>query len=126
MAIGRIQVHAFASRAQIPLRDVAVAIVGTDGSVISLGLTNRNGLLDAPVEVAVPEASASQSPDTGIVPYTRVNIYARLENFEQIEANDVQVFPGITTLQELEMVPLSELPDLWNQSEIYNTPSQNL
>ncbi len=126
MAIGRIQVHAFTSNAQIPLRDVAVAIVGTDGSVISLGLTNRSGLLDAPVEVVVPEAAASQSPDTGIVPYTRVNIYARLENFEQIEANDVQVFPEITTLQELEMVPLSELPDLWNQSEIYNTPSQNL
>ena len=126
MAIGRIQVHAFTSNAQIPLRDVAVAIVGTDGSVISLGLTNRSGLLDAPVEVVVPEAAASQSPDTGIVPYTRVNIYARLENFEQIEANDVQVFPEITTLQELEMVPLSELPDLWNQSEIYNTQSQNL
>ncbi len=126
MAIGRIQVHAFTSRAQIPLRDVAVAVVGQDGTVLSLGLTNRSGLLDSPVEVAVPEASASQTPDTGIVPYTSVSIYASLENFEQIEAHRVQIFPGVTTLQELEMIPLAELPDIWNQNEIFDTPPQNL
>jgi hypothetical protein len=55
-----------------------------------------------------------------------VNIYARLENYEQIEAENVQVFPNVITNQNLEMIPLSELPDKWTQTEIFNTPAQNL
>ena len=55
-----------------------------------------------------------------------VNIYARLENFEQIEAENVQVFAGTVTNQNLEMIPLSELPDKWTKAEIFNTPPQNL
>jgi hypothetical protein len=78
------------------------------------------------VEISVPDVGASQKPDSGVVPFTRVNIYARLENYERIEAKDVQVFPDVVTLQNLEMIPLSELPDSWNQSEIFDTPAQNL
>ena len=89
-------------------------------------LTNRSGTLDTPIPITVPDRSASQSPDTGIIPYTDVNLYARLENFETIEIENLQVFAGTLTVQDLPMIPLSELPDSWNKSEIFNIPPQNL
>ena len=122
---GYIQVHAYASNARLPLQDVAVRIADLNDNPIALRLTDRSGTI-VPVEITVPDISASQTPDTGIIPFTRVNIYARLENYERIEAKDVQVFPGVVTLQNLEMIPLSELPVSWNKSEVFDTPAQNL
>jgi len=124
-ATGYIQARAFTSRAQIPLEGVAVMVTRPDGTAITMALTDRSGLI-APIQITVPDAASSQAPDTGIVPYTNVNIYARLENYEQIEAEDVQVFPDTVTYQELEMIPLSELPDQWTKAEIFKTPPQNL
>ena len=89
-------------------------------------LTNRSGTLDAPVEITVPDRSASQTPDTGIVPYKAVNLYARVSDFETIEIENLQIFPGTLTVQNLSMIPLAELPDSWNKTEIFNTPAQNL
>ena len=122
---GYIQVHAYASNAQIPLKDVAVTVTATDGTAIAMRLTDRSGQIE-PIEVPVPDPEAGQTPDTGVIPFTRVNLYARLKGYEQIENEDLQVFPGTTTNQNLEMIPISELPDQWDRREIFITPSQNL
>lgn len=125
-ATGYIQVHAYASNAQIPLKDVAISVTDTDGSAIALRLTNRSGQLDTPIAITVPDLSAGQTPNTGVIPFTVVNLYAKLENYEQIEAKNIQVFPDTVTNQNLELIPLSELPEYWNQVEIFDTPQQNL
>ena len=124
-ATGYIQVHAYTSKAQIPLQDVAVMVTYPDGSAIAMRLTDRSGLIE-PIPITVPDFSASQTPDTGIIPYTNINIYARLENYEQIEAENVQIFADTVTLQNLEMIPLAELPDKWTKAELFKTPPQNL
>ena len=41
-------------------------------------------------------------------------------------ARGVQVFPDTTTTQQLQFVPLSELPGSWKRFEIYDTPPQKL
>ena len=74
---GYIRVRAYQSKAQIPLKDVAVAVTAQDGTAIALKLTDRNGLA-SPIEVPVPDISAGQTPDTGQIPFTAVNIFARL------------------------------------------------
>ncbi len=125
-ATGYIQVKAYTSNARIPLQGAAVTITRPDGSAIAMRLTNRSGTLDAPIEITVPDRAASQTPNTGIVPFTEVNLYGRLENFETIEIENLQVFPATLTVQDLAMIPLSELPESYNQVEIFNTPPQNL
>ena len=125
-ATGYIQVHAYTSYAQIPLQDVAVSITDASGGAIALRLTNRDGLLEIPVAVTVPDLSASQTPNTGTIPFTTVNLYARINGYEAIEIKNLQVFADTTTLQNLEMIPLSELPQSWNQLEQFDTPPQNL
>lgn len=124
-ANGYIQVHAFTSKARIPLKDVTILITDQEGATIAMRLTDRSGTI-TPVAIATPEASASQSPDTGIVPFTSVNIYAQLSQFEQITAENIQVFPNTVTDQDLEMIPLAEFPEFWTQAEVFNTPTQNL
>jgi len=125
-AAGYIQVHAYASYAQIPLKDVAVSVTDASGAAIALRLTNRSGILDAPIEIQTPDVNSGQSPNTGIIPFAVVNLYARLKDYEAIEIENLQIFPGTTTVQNLEMIPLSELPQSFNKLEVFQTPSQNL
>ena len=124
-ATGYITVHAYTSYAYLPLKDVAVSVTAPDGTAIAMRLTDRNGLI-RPIEVPVPAKSASLTPDSGETPFTAVNLFARLKDYEQIEIMNLQVFADTTTNQNLEMIPLSELPGAWNQTEIFDTPRQNL
>ncbi len=118
--------HAYTSFAQIPLKDVAVTITDTDGGAIAMRLTNRSGTLDNSVEITVPDLSASQSQNTGVIPFSVVNLYARLENYEEIEIEELQIFADTVTVQNLELIPLSELHNTFNKAEIFKIPAQNL
>jgi len=124
-ATGYIQVNAYESYARLPLQDVAVTITAEDGTAIAMRLTNRSGQI-VPVEIPVPDLSDSQSPDPGVRPFATVNLYAHLRGYEQVEAENLQVFPGIVTVQDLNMIPLSELPNRWDQTVLFDTPPQNL
>lgn len=125
-SIGYLQVRAFVSSARIPLANVAVSVQTPQGTLLAARLTNRSGMLDAPIPIEVPNRSAGLIPDTGVVPFTQVNLFARKEAYEQIESENVQIFPGVITTQNLPMIPLAEFPDAYDKSEIFNTPPQNL
>lgn len=124
-ATGYIRMHAYTSFARLPLKDVAVMVTATDGTAIATRLTDRSGLTD-PIEIPAPDTSAGTSPDSGTVPYTAVNVYARLDGFEQVQNENVQIFPNVVTEQDIEMVPHSELPESWSKIQVFLTPTQNL
>lgn len=122
---GYIQVRAFMSNAQIPLENVAVTISSIDGTAIAMRLTGRSGLTD-PVAIPAPNRAESEQPEKNGQPFTDLILYAWKSGFEQVRATNVQVFAGVTTIQDLKMVPLSELPDQWDEQLLLNTPPQNL
>jgi len=124
-ATGYIQVRAYTSTAQFPLEDVAITVTATDGTAIAMRLTDRNGLI-SPIEIPVPDRSESLQPNPSERPFAVVNLYARVRGYEQIEAENLQVFAGTTTYQNLEMIPLAELPNAWDQRVVFDTPPQNL
>lgn len=124
-ATGYIQVNAYESYARLPLKDVAITVTSEDGTAIAMRLTNRTGQI-TPVEIPVPDLSESQHPDPLERPYTVVNLYSHLRGYEQIEAENLQVFANTITSQDLLMIPLSELPNRWDQTEFFDTPPQNL
>lgn len=122
---GYIQVYAYTSIARYPLQNVAIAVTATDGTALAMRLTDRSGRID-PIALPVPEKSESQTPDPPETPFTTVNLYAHLKGYEQVEAENIQIFADTTTIQNLEIIPLSEFPDAWDKTEIFNTPPQNL
>lgn len=124
-SIGYIQVRAYASYAVLPLEDVAITVISSDGTALAMRLTDRSGLIE-PIEIPVPDKEESLHPNPDEKPFTSVNLYARLPGYEQVEIENLQVFAGTTTVQNLEMIPLSELPEDWNQSVQFPTPPQNL
>ena len=67
-AIGYIQAHAFASNAQIPLRNVAVVVTAPDDTAIAMRVTDRSGLIPV-IEIPVPNLSESQEPGAEEKPY---------------------------------------------------------
>jgi len=124
-ATGYLQLRAYTSTAQFPLKDVAVSVTAADGTAIAMRLTDRNGLI-TPITIPVPDRSESLQPDPSEQPFTSVNLYAHKNGYEQVEAENLQIFADTTTYQNLEMIPLAELPLAWDQTVIYNTPPQNL
>ena len=122
---GYIQIHAFTGNAQIPLQNVTVTVSSQDGTVIALRLTDRSGRIE-PIPIPVPSRSESLTPDPPEIPFASVNLTARLKDYEQIFVYGLQVFAGVTTDQDLVLIPLSELPASRSQSESFDTPPQNL
>lgn len=90
-----------------------------------MGLTDRSGKF-GPIAIPAPDIADSLSPGSPAEPFSTVNIHARAENFEQIEADNIQLFANTVTTQNLELIPLAELPLQWTRSEFFNTPAQNL
>ena len=123
-AVGYIQAMAYASRARLPLEDVAVSVVDDEGRLLGLRTTNSSGQT-TPIRLTVPDLAQSQSPGQQ-KPFVTVNLYARAEGYEQILVRGIQVFADTVTQQELQMVPLSELPGSWKQVAVFDTPPQNL
>ena len=122
---GYITVHAYTSFAQLPVKDVAISITAADGTAIAMALTDRNGQIKQ-IPIPVPDREASLSPNPGEKPFTSVNLFVRARGYEQAEYENLQIFPGIITNQNVELIPLSELPGAWNQTAIFDTPPQNL
>ena len=123
-AFGYIQAKAYTSRAQLPVEDAAISVVDENGRLLGLRTTNSSGQT-TPIRLEVPEAAQSQSPGNA-KPYVTVNLYARAEGYEQVLARGVQVFADTVTMQDLQFVPLSELPGSFRRVEVFDTPPQNL
>ena len=124
-ATGYIQVRAYESYAQIPLQNTAITVTAPDGTAIAMRLTDRNGRI-TPIEIPVPDKAESQTPGSAERPFAEVTLTARLRGYEQIRIDRLQVFADTITDQNLEMIPLSELPNAYDKSESFDTPPQNL
>ena len=127
-ATGTILTRVFTSQAQIPVAGATVAFTqrGPEGhhTLLALRVTDANGRT-APVQVDTPDASASESPGT-ITPFAVCDIWAESPGYELLVAENVQIFAGTQTLQELELIPLPEQSLTLLLETPVNVPPQNL
>ena len=111
-ATGTLSVRVYTSQAQIPLEGatVVVAVPGEGGKrkLLSLQYTNSSGKI-RPVEIDAPALGESTSPG-GLpgdgAPFALCDVWAEQQGYAMLQIENVQVFPGVETMQDMELVPL--------------------
>lgn len=126
-ATGLLTVRVFTSDAQLPIEGAAVTITQEtqNGSrLLASRITNESGIIST-VRINTPELSGSLSPGTDN-PFALVNILVDEPEYERVLIENVQLFPGILTQQNIELLPLSIQPDAFNMTEVIDVTEQEL
>lgn len=95
---------------------------GTEGNVIRLLTTGRDGLTET-VGLPAPPASDSTSPGE-VSPGAVYAVRVRKAGYYPVEAAGVPVFAGIVSLQAVDLQPIGAFAGTYagNQVQIYETP----
>ena len=125
---GKILVRVSAAENAIPLEGVTVVITrrGSGAVLELLGLrsTNADGQT-TPVPVSTPDRELSESP-SGEKSWSSVDITANTPGYERVIVENVQVFPGVMTIQDFALIPLEDYPDQWSKTEVFDVTPQEL
>lgn len=128
MSEGYLITHVFTSSALIPIENATVVVTQKQPkaaeTLLAARVSDSSGLTE-PVTVPTPDVSNSLAPDQGI-PFSLVNITVDHPDFLQIVAEDVQIFPNVSTDQNFVLIPITALPEVWDKAETFRTPPQNL
>ncbi len=126
-ATGLLTVRVYTSAAQLPIAGAAVTITQEtkNGSrLLASRITDESGKI-TPVRVDTPELSGSLSPGTNN-PFAIVNVLVDHPDYERVLIENVQLFPGILTQQNVDLLPISVQPEAWNMTEIIDITKQEL
>lgn len=108
---GTIIARVFTGRGQLPVEDAAISIVrhGSQGKqqLLSIQTSDPSGNT-LPVVVETPSTQSSQSPGAQELPFAQCDIWVECVGYQLLLIQNVQIFPGITTFQDLPLIPLPE------------------
>lgn len=124
---GQLTVRTYTSRAQLPVEGAAVSVTQrTDNGARLLAhrITDESGRIE-PISFDTPDRSESLSPGNS-QPWTAVDITADHPDYDRVLVENVQIFPGVDTEQEIELLPRGELPEAYNMTEVVDITSQAL
>lgn len=125
---GTISARVFTSRAQIPVVEATVAVSQRQTSqkhiLLAVRITDENGEI-TPIEVPLPPAQKSEEQRV-VTPFTTVDVWVEHPEYQQEIVEDVQVFPGVNSLQEVELIPLAEHEIPRNSYNVIHVTPQQL
>ena len=104
---GYIIVKATTAGGALPVEQAVVTVRDLEDRIISIMFTDSSGLTQR-LKVLAPPKSNSASPGTDLPPFYDYNIDTDKEGFISVRNVDVPVYPGITSIQTVELLPLSE------------------
>ena len=111
MQTGELVVRVYATAAQLPLEGATVVVTTKEEngkfSLISLQKTDRSGMTD-PITVRTPDAIDSIQQNPAERPFRYCDVWAEHPGFAVMRVDGVQIFPGIVTRQDMELLPLGE------------------
>ena len=126
-ADGFLVVRAYTSAAELPVSGATVSVTeqGDNGArLIATRITDRSGRT-TPIRISAPNKSESLSPGLP-TPFTDVNIMVDRSGFDRVLIEKVQIFAGIISEQDVEMMPLGEHPDTFTMTEVVDITPQAL
>ena len=131
-ATGTLSVRVCTSQAQIPLEGATVVVTtpGAEGKwkLLSLQNTDSSGRIRT-FEVETPAAGESTAPG-GLpgdgVPCALCDVWAEQPGYAMLQMEDVQIFPGVETVQNMELIPLPQGLCSLQQRDVWDIPAQSL
>lgn len=131
-ATGTLSVRVYTSQAQIPLEGatVVVAVPGEEGKwkLISIQCTDSSGRIKT-VTIDTPALGESTSPG-GLpgdgAPCAVCSVWAEQPGYAMLQMENVQIFPGVETVQNMELIPLPQGLCSLQQRNERDIPAQNL
>lgn len=125
--IGYLTVRIYTSDARLPIEGASLTVTQPTENgtrLLALRLSDQSGRI-APIPIETPEKAQSLRPG-GTRPWTNVDLLAEHPAYERVIVERVQLFSGVVTLQDLELIPLSERPDAYNMTEVVDITAQSL
>ena len=105
-AAGTLTVRVYTSQAQIPIAGATVVVTapGKNGKrkLLSVQATDRSGEVRA-ISIPTPELGESTAPQQSgsEAPFAVCNVWAEHPGYTMLEAEGVQIFPGVETVQDM-------------------------
>lgn len=131
-ATGLLSVRVYTSQAQIPLEGatVVVAAPGEESKwkLLSIQNTDSSGKIRT-VEIDAPAPGESTSPN-GLpgdgAPFALCSVWAEQPGYVMLQMENVQIFPGVETVQDMELIPLPQGQCSLQQRDQRDIPAQSL
>ncbi len=121
---GRLLVRTYISTAQQPIRDAVVIVATTelDGrqKLAAIQLTDPNGIA-GPISLPAPDPAESTEPGKGEAAYSKYLLVVEHPGYQLAVFYDLQIFPGVETVQDIALIPLS-LNNIDRQESVTVTP----
>lgn len=124
---GTLTVRTYTSSAQLPIEGAVVTVTRPTNNgtrLLASRITDRSGTIE-PIYIPTPDRSQSLSAGSS-APYTQVDITVDFPDYERILVENAQIFSGVVTQQELELIPIEERPSVWNMTEVFQVTAQSL
>lgn len=125
---GTIITRSYTSDAQIPVSDAGILFFRRDDSgvrtLLAVRISDVSGKT-TPVTISTPAAAESQSP-TEASAWTSLDLIAVHSQYGCILVDNVQVFPGTVTVQDLQFVPTEAGFDVPETPARFDTTPQPL
>ncbi|MBE6574545.1 MAG: hypothetical protein E7652_09185 [Ruminococcaceae bacterium] len=92
----------------IPIEGAQVRIYtgGDDVTLLKSLETDRSGRTEI-IALPAPNFSASQTPDSGEIPYSQYIIETDYPGYYSVQNINAPIYPGITSIQNVSLVPIA-------------------
>lgn len=112
---GYLIVRATASGGAVPIPDAQVSVMSadTDASLLYQLVTDNSGLTQ-PVALPAPPIADSISPGNP-TPFYQYTVQVTHPDYEQVVVTGVQMFPGITAVLPVNLIPMRPLEPMPRQ-----------
>jgi hypothetical protein len=91
----------------LPVEDAVVTVKDTANNILAVYFTDKSGRTPR-LKVLAPPKANSESPGGTAPAFYNYNIDTDKEGFVSVKNVNVPVYPGITSLQSVELIPISE------------------
>lgn len=121
---GSIQFRVFTSNANIPVEGATVVVrqQNPPGKLLGVLVTDESGQTQ-PLTIPARDIALGQTPENEVEPWVGLKVYIEHPEFERVVLNGVQLFPGVRTVQNVQLLPTRQLdPNVDAQQEFEFTP----